>query len=273
MDNKPITSKPYWDSMHNNKGGGGVVFNPEKFKSIKFYSNVMIFEKIKSFFKGGKILEVGAGSSDWLIKMARDLPHVGCTGLDYSPLGCEYLSQKAKYCKLDSDIDVVCADMFSPPERLVAGYDFVFTYGVVEHFTDTSSTLLSLKKYLNKGGVLFTIIPNMSGLYGYLTKKWAPEIYKIHLPIDLRSFKKSHFDAELEVLYANYICSSNFGVISSCFPQRTFKNPRYYAYLILVRINILIWWFEKILFRLPVTKAFSPYILVVSGLRGVSDES
>ena len=272
INNKPITSESYWNSIHVNKDGGGVFFNDKKFEGVKFFSNVLLFEKIKTFFRGGKILEVGAGSSDWLIKMARDLPHAGCTGLDYSRPGCESLAQKAKKYNLDDQINVVCEDMFSPPDHLVASQDFVFTYGVVEHFSDTAGALSALKAYLNKSGVLFTIIPNMSGLCGYLTKIWAPEIYKIHVPLDLENFKKAHLDAKLEILYADYICSSNFGVISSCFPKRNFMSPRYLMYLILVRINVIIWWFERYIFRLPATKIFSPYILVVSGLNRLDNE-
>lgn len=221
MNSKPITTKSYWDAIHNNKDSRGFVFNPDKFKSVKSYSNLIIFEKIKNFFNGGKILEVGAGSSDWLIKMALDLPHAGCTGLDYSLPGCKSLVEKAKYCKLGKDVNVECADMYAPPEYLISSYDFVFTYGVVEHFTDTSGALIALKRYLNKNGVLFTIIPNMSGFCGYLTRKWAPEIYKIHVPLDLDAFKKAHLDANLKILHADYICSSNFSVISSCFPGRS----------------------------------------------------
>lgn len=162
--------------------------------------------------------------------------------------------------------------MFAPPAHLVASQDFVFTYGVVEHFADTAGALSALRNYLKPSGVLFTIIPNMSGLCGYLTKKWAQEIYEMHVPLDLDSFKKAHVDANLEILFSDYICSSNFGVISACFPRRSFKNPRYWLYVVLVRINILIWWFEKLFFRLPATKVFSPYILVVSSSRKMVDE-
>jgi SAM-dependent methyltransferase len=204
--------------------------------------------------------------------MASDFNHDGCTGLDYSAVGCEFLMQKIKFCNLDRELDVINADMFSPPLHLIANFDFVFTYGVVEHFSNTAAVMLALKKFLKKDGVLFTIIPNMAGVCGWLTKKWAPHIYKMHNPLDLEGFKKAHIDSNLEILYAEYLCSSNFSVISSCFPRRNFKNPRYYAYIFLVKANLIIWRLEKLFFRLPPSKLFSPYILITSRLKDDSNK-
>lgn len=266
MNGKPITTKKYWDSVHNDKIPSQSS-GDEDLNENKLYSKLQIYQKILKYYKKGKIIEVGAGSSDWLIKFAKELDHEGCVGLDYSLPGCFALEEKVKANNLEGKVTAVCADMFDPPAELGSAFSFVFTYGVVEHFEDTVKALWALGKFAKKDGIIFSVIPNMSGLCGYLTKKWAPEIYKMHVPLDLSGFENAHISANLKIIYSGYLCSVNLGVISSCFPKREYWNLNYYIYIFLVRLNLILWWFERHFCRLPASKTLSPYILIISQLQ------
>lgn len=251
-----ITEKTYWDNIHVNR---------EAYKSVNFndyraYIDSLILGLIKQYFVGRRLLEIGAGSSDWLINISRELNLDTCTGLDYSEIGCNTLKEKSE--KAGVNVDIVCADIFSPPTRLIRNFNFVVSFGVVEHFKNLEEAMLAISAFVKPGGVLFTLIPNMAGLNGALTKKWNKAIYDIHVPHDLDSFVKGHEAAELDVVYANYLGSTNFGVVSSCFDEKV--GFGFWLYKQLTRISKLVWLVEKYTTRFPATKLLSPYIVVVS---------
>lgn len=121
---------------------------------------------------------------------------------------------------------------------------------------------MAIKKFSKPGGLLFTLIPNMAGVYGSLTKKWNEEVYNLHIPHNLESFVDGHIDAGLEVLWADYLGSSNFSVLSSCF--KSSSGMKFWLYKQLTRISKIIWLIESKFGSLPTTNYFSPYIVVVS---------
>ena len=141
-------------------------------------------------------------------------------------------------------------------------FDVVLSFGVVEHFSDLSQTLLEVKKYLKDGGTMFTLIPNMSGSIGHLTRIFNKNIYAGHNPHDLNSLLDGHQKAGMEILSGSYLGSTGYGVLSSCFNERRGKS--YHFYVFLSRLSKAIWYFESKFRNLPTSKFFSPYIYVVS---------
>ena len=257
-ENKPITQKKYWDDIHIERNS----FTVTQASVYKSYLDYLILELIKKFFNGGQLLEVGAGSSDWLVRIAKNLNLNTCTGLDYSEIGCEGLRKKSQQATLN--IDVICADLFMPPAVMIRSYDFIVSFGVVEHFTNLSEVISAISAFSKPNGILFTLIPNMAGLNGYLTKFWNKQIYNLHIPHDLDSFVNGHKKVGLEILLASYIGSTNFGVLSSCFQEK--EGFKFWLYKQLTRISKLVWFIEYHTSQLPATKFFSPYILIVSRL-------
>ena len=76
-----LTEKSYWDFIYKNKK------LPSNYKLVDYnhlfnYNFKKILKKLQHFYRGGEILEIGAGSSDWLIPLASVLDHSGCTGLE-----------------------------------------------------------------------------------------------------------------------------------------------------------------------------------------------
>src|SRR5690349_9370309 len=131
--------------------------------------------------KGKKLVEIGCGNSSWLPYFAKQFG-LDVYGIDYSEEGCEQAEKILQRENVDGTI--YCTDAFNPAEDLYDEFDIVISFGVVEHFSDTTSTLEAFSKYLKPGVLMIATIPNMSGLNGFLHKVMNGPLYDIHVPLD-----------------------------------------------------------------------------------------
>jgi SAM-dependent methyltransferase len=207
-----------------------------------------------------RVLEIGAGDSSWLPYLAKKFPSSQFVGADYSEGGCALLSERAK--REGVDIKVFHEDMFAENSQLHGDFDVVCSFGVVEHFDRLDRVLSAKKRYLKHNGIMFTIIPNMAGVLGLLTRTWNRSIYDKHNPHDWRSFLLGHQQADLDVVSGGYLGSTNFGVLSSCFPDR--RGIAWNISRVLVASSMAIWLIEDKVGNLPCSKTFSPYIFAIS---------
>lgn len=252
----PVTEKQYWDNIHKNKGN----YTPKILTGFRNTCEEQIFSGIKKHFSGGSILEIGGGSSDWLIAVAKELKPKEAVALDYSEVGCTTIENKSTEAGVK--VRSVCADMFNPPASTVGRFDLVISFGVVEHFNDLPEVMEACSAFCRPYGIIYTLIPNMAGLNGWLTKIWNRPVYDMHIPHDRETFLAGHKIPGLEVLSCEYLGSTNFGVLSSCFSGQ--RGLNYWVYKQLTRLSKLIWLLESKLGRLPATKIFAPYIVSVS---------
>ncbi len=87
-----LSTEEYWDRVHAAKGS----FRYIQLESYKNLCHKLIFDLIKQHYNGGSILEVGAGGSDLLLNIAKEVNPPYCAGLDYSKTGCDSLEEKSK---------------------------------------------------------------------------------------------------------------------------------------------------------------------------------
>jgi 2-polyprenyl-3-methyl-5-hydroxy-6-metoxy-1,4-benzoquinol methylase len=254
---KALTKKEYWN---NNYASREEVVDLEL--GWRDYTNFLIAKKIQDIGLDRKnVLEIGAGDSYWLPYFAKQHPSSRFTGMDFSQAGCDKLAKRVAAFSL-SNVDICQQDMFSMESDLQGKFDLVMSFGVVEHFTDLSNVLMSKCLYLKDEGYMFSVIPNMAGLIGSLTKLFNREIYNAHNPHDLTSFLKCHHKAGLTIISGGYLGSTNFGVLSSCFEKKA--GLSWQAYVFLTRLSKAIFLIEKKLGNLPVSRVFSPYIFAIS---------
>lgn len=260
-DTKGLTTEDYWDSTYEKRKDVRAI-DPD---SSKFRQLRPVFEiKKRCGLKNKRIMEIGGGSSAWLVYLSEKFPSSDFTCLDYSKIGVEVLRGHAAAHNLDN-LKVVEGDMFGECED-VGSQDFVYSHGVVEHFPDLPGVLKAHAKFLSDEGQLLVVIPNMAGVLGVLTKLMDRAVYDIHVPHDETSLVKGHHAASLEVVESGYLCSTNFGVLSSCVKRRFSLN--WFIYAGLLTISRALWAFEERVFKLPVSRFFSPYIYVVSKRTG-----
>lgn len=252
-----LTDKAYWEGTYSRRNDRQSL-NVDGFVN---YSNRLILNKlIEINLESKSILEIGAGDSVWLPYLAEKFPSSRFVGIDYSDSGCALLSERVN--KENVNVTVVHEDMFAEDSPLHGSFDVVISFGVVEHFDDLGHVLAAKKRFLKQDGVMFTLIPNMAGALGALTRIWNREVYDKHNPHDLASFLRGHQQAGMEIIQRGYLGSTNFGVLSSCFPER--KGLSWQMSRVLVAMSLAILWFEDKFGDFPTSKIFSPYIYAVS---------
>lgn len=251
-----LTEKSYWDDTYSGEREPTIAIG-----DWRSYCNAEIFAGIAPLIAdGSNVLEVGAGDSPWLPFLARQFPHSRFSGLDYSQAGCERLAGRCRAHGVQ--VDVHLADLFSPPDRLLGSFDLVLSFGVVEHFSRLDTVLSAKAALASATGTVYTLIPNMAGICGRLTRRWNRAVYELHVPHDLASFRRGHADAALALVASGYLGSSNFGVLSSCFPRPA--GAAYQIYKQLTRVSKLVWLLESRGLPVPRTRALSPYIFGIS---------
>lgn len=254
-----LTQEDMWDQGYQSRN---------EFSDIDFSwrnrTNLLVAREIESVgLENKSILEIGAGDSAWLPYLAKKYPDSRFAGLDYSEAGCARLAERLKSSGLSAD--VFREDFFAPSSPLHGKFDLVLSFGVVEHFLNLPDALSAKKKFIKQDGLLFTLIPNMAGAIGLLTKLYNRKVFDRHNAHDWNSFRDGHDKAGLRILSGGYLGSSNFGVLSSCFTKHS--GFGWHSYVLLTRLTKMLSFIENKLGDFPVSKAFSPIIYAISRVK------
>jgi 2-polyprenyl-3-methyl-5-hydroxy-6-metoxy-1,4-benzoquinol methylase len=253
-----FTTKNYWDQGY--QSAKEIVELNFGWRNHIYY---LIAKKIEEIGLDGKsVLEIGAGDSQWLPYLAKKYPGSRFAGLDYSKAGCERLAERAAAICGAAAIDIYHQDMFVMESGIHGRFDLVLDFGVIEHFDDLPHALLAKQKYLKDQGLMFSLIPNLAGSLGYLTKLFNRKVYEMHNPHDWNSFLEGHRKAGLTLISGGYLGSTSFGVLSSCFEKQ--EGLSWHTWVFLYRVSKAIWLVESKLGNLPTSRMFSPYIYAIS---------
>lgn len=212
---------------------------------------------------GKRFIELGCGSSIWLAYFAKEFGF-DISGLDYSEIGCE--QERRILANAGVEGDIVHGDFFDPPPQLREKFDFVYSSGVAEHFIPTEKCLAAFSDFLKPGGLMVTIVPNLTGALGRLVKLTNKPIYDIHVPLDAEALGKAHIEAGLKVISCEYFLSSGFGVanVSGLPVDRSSTKIKKALLKALERTSVITWMIEERTVKLPNSKLFSPYIVCVA---------
>jgi cyclopropane fatty-acyl-phospholipid synthase-like methyltransferase len=206
--------KTYWDGLWEHATLPQAV-NPRD-QSLNNYVNRKFHEYFEQTFsaldtKGKRLLEIGCARSAWLPYFAKEFGFE-VRGLDYSEQGCQ--QARAVLSKEGVTGEIVCADFFSPPTELIGAFDVIVSFGVAEHFQNTSECISAFARFLKPGGLLVTSIPNMVGLNGSLQKLLNRAVFEIHVPLDKGTLAEAHCSSGLEVIMCEYFLPVNLLVVN-----------------------------------------------------------
>ena len=258
-----IAGKSYWDFTWE-----GTLL-PEMIDPYRSDPNHYLDRKFHDFFrrvfldketKNKKLLEIGCARSIWLPYFAKEFCFK-VYGIDYSEVGCQQAMQILSNEGVKGEI--VCADFFSPPESTLKAFDVVVSFGVLEHFKDTTACISAFSKFLKPGGLLITNIPNLFGLNGVIQKMINRPIFDIHVPLNRTALMQAHRINGLRVISCDYFLFVNLGVLNF----ENLKGGLFYKGASRLRslINKVAWVCERAIpIMLKPNRWSSPYINCVA---------
>lgn len=170
-----------------------------------------LFTRLLAHRRGQKLLEIGCGGSRWLPYFA--LEHgLQVSGVDYAPRGCALARQVLARAGVAGEI--LQADAFAENLPLHEQFDIVVSFGVLEHFSDTSGCVAALRRYLKRGGILVTTVPNMRGAIGTVQRRLNRAVYDNHVPLTRGQLAEAHARAGMNVIECAYLGSSDFHALN-----------------------------------------------------------
>lgn len=117
-------------------------------------------------FAGKKILDVGCGTGNRSIDIARKFPLANIVGIDFSEKSIELANiQKGSM----SNIEFICSDFLTYPVE--EQYDFVISMGVVHHLPDPLYGVQKMRSFLKDDGVCILWLYHTYGEYDRLLKR------------------------------------------------------------------------------------------------------
>ena len=204
------------------------------------------------------LIEIGAGGSEYLPYLHHKFGFE-VTGLDYSEVGCESARELLKSMNVPGV--VYQADMFDPPTLVLEKFDVVVSFGLVEHFTDTAQAIAACAAFAKPGGMVLTLIPNMTGLYGFLYKLFDRNIFDIHVPISLNELINAHHAAGLKIVQSECLLGLP-GVIDGDRIDPVWI--RHALRRVVFRFSKIYWWLEERGIGIPENTFSSPYLICVA---------
>lgn len=135
---------------------------------------------IRNYSKGKVILDIGCGTGDFLNY---------CQENDFIVYGVEPNEKPRKSACNNFKLDV--RENLTDFSSETVKFDCVTLWHVLEHIHDLNTTMLTIKKLLNPGGIIIIALPNMNSWDAYhYGKYWAA----YDLPRHLYHFNFSTFD-------------------------------------------------------------------------------
>jgi len=232
--------------------------------------NKYVYQEFHAFFskyinendKGKKVLEIGCGNSVWLPYL-HEYFGLEVHGLDYSELACK--RSKEILARHEIKGEIYHANFFNPPDHLLEQFDYVVSFGVIEHFNNTTEALKACTKFLKPGGKIITSIPNMAGFVGIYQKWMNKKIYDLHVPIDKKMLFESLNKAGLKNIEVSYLMSCGVSATIECEYPTKFVKLKKALTLFLSRMCKVIWLIEKNSgIKFPKTAFFSPNIISIA---------
>jgi SAM-dependent methyltransferase len=116
--------------------------------------------------RGDRFLEIGCAPGKLLSWVAAELG-AEVAGLDYSAQGLS--TTRRLFDALHLPVDLRCEDLRKATYR-PRSFDWVVSYGVIEHFDDPRDVVRAHVDLVKDGGTALMTVPNYHGVYGTLQR-------------------------------------------------------------------------------------------------------
>lgn len=260
MNTGALSDQSYWDSVIESTVLPRIYdqgeYNVSRFDAL-FRS--YIDEGAKTFF------EIGCGASAWL-PYFKQYYSFNVSGLDYSEPGCLLAERNLDYFGRTPTEVIYCKDIAVINDGECGIHDIVFSYGVVEHFDDPVAVLRQARKLVPTGGQIVTIVPNLIGWYGSVSKVLLPTIFAMHKAIDPKMLEQVHEQAGFRSEFCGYFGTFYLEAIPWTSVEVPFLRRKIIRRIFLTCIAHLARWIKTGLRLAKVTnetERWSPYVVFI----------
>lgn len=260
--NKKLSPLSYWDDVLKDA-------KLPRVNNRRSYHYGVTMDFVDKYIRSGRytsFFEVGCGSSGWLPYFASTY-NLEVSGIDYSEIGCQLAKKNLELLKIPYG-EIICKDIFEQDWSGGKKYDVVFSYGVIEHFDNPEDVIRILSSILNPRGIIITLVPNLNGIMGRLSKYFVPDIYKMHKIITQSQLQSYHEQNGLINLKTGYAGTFTLSVIPLArSTRRIFREGSIVRKITLFFLNS----FDKLVtklfsvFKINIPSRYlSPYIISIA---------
>lgn len=257
MEQKDLADKSHWDTVYHHAATGiELGWKPTSYDSLCIEH--MLMAEIDRCMPE-TVLEIGCGNSTWLPYLAKKR-NLKVSGMDYSEEGCELARQRLGAEGVSAT--VYCDDLFKADVNRIGQYDFVYTLGVVEHFSNLEDVLSNLLKFVKPGGTLLTEVPNIASMHGVLSWLYQPRQLDKHENTTRSMLTRAYSNLSLTDIHSQYWGLFSLNMVAWGFNQRFPKLDS----IILPIVRRVVYYSDIILKVMKVFKGilpFAPFIYIV----------
>lgn len=150
------------------------------------------------------LLEIGCAPGRYLVYFHNRFGY-HMNGIEYVDSAAELTRENMEYFGIKANI--IQRDIFNckPADYSM---DIVFSAGFIEHFRN-SEEIINLISSFSKDFVI-SIVPNLCGINGFISKTIRPSVYKGHKKINKAMLQQFHENAGLQTLFCDYVGALQF---------------------------------------------------------------
>lgn len=251
-----ITTPDYWEDTWKNANVPDAI-DPHNAAPENYMYQVLHAQFVRVLgahcSPGARLIEIGCGGSRWLPYFHHSFGY-SVSGIDYTEGGVHLSNSILDKSGVNGQI--IQGDLFEPPTSWIEKFDVVVSFGVVEHFENTSQVVSACNRYLRPGGKIITTVPTMRGLYGAAYRLLRPVVYYKHIPQSQETLVQAHRNAGLDVIYSSYLLGLP-GMLSPPASSGFIARMAFAA-------SRLYWRLERSGFGILPNRFTSPYVLCIA---------
>lgn len=148
-------------------------------------------------------LEIGCAPAAWMAYFHKNFGYA-VTGIEYAQNAAQIARKNLQIQEVQGNI--VTADFFELGN--CSPYDIVFSAGFVEHFEElyfVVGKICSLSRQY-----VITLVPNIYGIHGWVSKTFRPDVYHAHKKIDPFLLRELHEGSNMKTLFCEYVGGIQF---------------------------------------------------------------
>jgi SAM-dependent methyltransferase len=178
-----IASVSHWESVWKKTGSvrGFSTLNYYDFRLSKLFQSLIA--------PGSRVIEIGCGGSRWIEYFDRVM-RCETWGIDYSAEGLA-ITERSNSGR--PRVRLVAGDFFAQSALPNEYFDFIYSLGFIEHFTDAALVTHRMFQILRPGGRVMTLVPNFLSGYGSMQKIVNRATFDKHVIMTTAMLDDAHF--------------------------------------------------------------------------------